>query len=214
MGFDRAVASGPARGGADRNLVEAWSEQPTIVEDGLSAEPRLLAHADVARVGDRDPRADLAAIVVTGSSADTVELRLASGEVARLAVGATPPTEVSLGGWVVRGPALRVVRVGPEAVWLAIESVVEVVGAFRAAEPGPVEVRRLPDGRALVGTTCAIEVDPAWSGHELLHVSVLEHDGWAPVGELARPNVVDADLVGRLQTRTGHRFLWLLLAGR
>ncbi|MEZ4595401.1 MAG: hypothetical protein R3C32_00440 [Chloroflexota bacterium] len=158
------------------------------------------------------PGPDLAAIEVTGTTADTVDLRLASGEVARLAVGVTPPTEVALGGWTVRGPALSVVRVGPDAVWLAIESVVEVAGAFRAAAPGPVEVRRLPDGRALVGTTCAIELDPAWSGRTLGQVSVLEHDGWAPVGVLARPDVVDAPLVERLQARTGHRFLWLLLA--
>jgi len=183
-----------------------------VVEDGFSADARLLVHADVARVGDTDPRGDLAAIEVTGMAADTVDLRLASGEVARLAVGTTPPTEVTIGGWTSRGPALRVVRVGPDAVWLAIESVVEVVGAFRAAAPGPVEVRRLPDGRVLVSTTTAIEVDPAWSRVQLRHVSILEHDGWTAVGELARPNVVDADLVERLQARTGHRSLWLLLA--
>jgi hypothetical protein len=211
VGFERAVAAGPARGGADRNLVEAYSEQPTVAEAGHSAEPRLLVHADVARVGDRDPRPDLAAIEVLGTTADTVDLRLASGELARLAVGPTPPTEVSLGGWTFRGPALHVVRVGPDGVWLATESVVEVVGAFRATEPGPVEVRRLPDGRVLVGATSAIELDPAWSGVGLVRASVLEHDGWTPVGGLARPNVVDADLVERLQARTGHRFVWLLL---
>jgi hypothetical protein len=74
-----------------------------------------------------------------------------------------------------------------------------------------VEVRRLPDGRVLVGATSAIELDPAWSGVGLVRASVLEHDGWTPVGGLARPNVVDADLVERLQARTGHRFVWLLL---
>lgn len=211
VGFERAVASGPARGGADRNLVEWYSEQPTVVEAGPSAEPRLLVHADVARVGDRDPRPDLAAIEVVHAGDDTVDLRLASGEVARLAVGVEPPTEVTLGGRTFRGPALHVVRVGPDGVWLATESVSEVVGAFRMAAPGPVEVRRLPDGRVLVGVMDAIELDPAWSGDGLTHVSLLEHDGWTSADTLGRAGVVDAALVERLQGRTGHRFLWLLL---
>jgi hypothetical protein len=105
------------------------------------------------------------------------------------------------------------VRVGPDGVWLATEAVTEVVGAFRVAEPAPIEVRRLGDGRVLVSTTAAIEIDAAWAGSRPRGVSVLEHDDWHRVGELDRPGVVDADLVERLQAHTGHRSLWLLLDG-
>jgi hypothetical protein len=106
------------------------------------------------------------------------------------------------------------VRVGPEGVWLAAESVVAVPGAFRAAEPGPVEVRRLADGRVLVGTTSSIELDARWSGGAPAGLSLLEHDGWSAVGALDRAGAVDAMTVERLQARTGHRFLWLLLGDR
>jgi hypothetical protein len=210
-GFDRVIASGPARGGEDVNLVEAYSEQPTVAESAASALPRLLVHADVARVGDRDPRPDLAAIGVEELGSDTVRLRLPSGEVAFLAAGTTPPTEVSLAGWTFQGPALRVVRVGPDDAWLATESVTAVPGAFRMAEAAPVEVRRLPDGRVHVGTTSAIELDHAWAGPGLDRIALLEHDGWHPVGRLDGPGVVDTARIERLQARTGHRFVWLLL---
>jgi hypothetical protein len=144
--------------------------------------------------------------------ADAVGLRLPWGEVARLSVATEPPTQMTLGGWSFRGPGLHVVRVGPDARWLAAESVREVPGAFRLAAPGPVEVRRLPDGDILVGTTEAIELDAAWAGDgDLRRLSVLEHDGWAPVGELERAGVVDVGLVAGLRARTGHAFLWLLL---
>lgn len=211
VGFGRTVPSGPARGGADVNLVEAYSEQPTVVEADLSAGPRLLVHADVARVGDRDPRPELAAIVVDDISAEEVGLRLPSGEVARLSVADEPPTEVTLGGWTFTGPGLHVVRVGPDARWLAAEAVLEVDGAFRLAAPGSVEVRRLSTGGILVGTTEPIELGAAWAGDGLRRLSVLEHDGWSPVGELERAGVVDADAMSRLRARTGHAFLWLVL---
>jgi len=43
---------------------------------------------------------------------------------------------------------------------------------------------------------------------------VLEAAGWAEAGALATHRVVDADLVRRLQDRTGHEFVWLrLVAG-
>jgi hypothetical protein len=213
-GFDRAVPSGPARGGADVNLVEPWSEQPTIAETEHSAAARLLVHADVARVGDRDPRPELAAIALEGTGTDSVQLRLPTGEVCMLSVADQPPVAVTLGGWTFEGPSLRVVRVGPEGVWLAAESVVAVPGAFRAAEPGPVEVRRLADGRLLVGTTTAIELDARWAGSAPRGLSLLEHDGWATLQPAERPGVVDARTVEALQARTGHRFLWLLLGDR
>jgi hypothetical protein len=210
-GFDQVLASGPARGDADVNLVESWSEQPTVAETEPSAEPRLLVHADVARVGDRDPRPELAGITLEGTGRDTVQLRLSTGEVAMLAVGPAAPAAVTLAGWTFEGPSLRVVRVGPDSTWLAAESVVSVAGAFRAAGSGPVEVRRLTDGRVLVGTTTAIEVDVRWAQRAPRGMWVLEHDGWSAAGMLDVPGVVDTALIGRLQARTGHRFLWLLL---
>jgi hypothetical protein len=208
-GFDRTDCSCPARGGADRNLVAPHSEQPTVVEERASAITRLLAHADVARVGDRDPLPDLAAITVVAATADTLTVRLPSGELAHLAAGATPPTRVELAGWTFLGPALHVVRAGPDGAWLASEAVLEVPGAFRLDAPGPVEVRRLAGGGVLVGTTEAIELDPAWVGDGLSVLSVLEHDGWRRVGELVRPGAVDAQTIEGPRERTGHRFLWL-----
>ena len=213
-GFDRVVPSGPARGGLDVNLVEAYSEQPTLVETDPSGEPRVLVHADVARVGDRDPRTELAAIHLEGIGPDTVQLRLPTGEVAMLAVGAIPPASVTLAGWTFEGPALRVVRVGPGGAWLAAESVLAVSAAFRTPEPGPVEVRRLADGHVLVGTTRAIELDARWAGGAPSGLRVLEHEGWTEAGGLERPGVLDAPTIARLQDRTGHRFLWLLLGDR
>lgn len=131
-----------------------------------------------------------------------------------LAVGDTPPSAVTLGGRTFQGPALRVVRVGPDGVWLAAEAVVSVSGAFRAAGPGPVEVRRLAHGRVLVGTTTAIELDARWAGSAPRGLWLLEHDGWTTMEPLERPGVVDAGTVNSLQARTGHRFLWLLLGDR
>jgi hypothetical protein len=213
VGFDRVLPSAPARGAADINLVEPYSEQPAVAESVPSAETRLLAHADLVRVGEGDPRPDLASLVLEGTTQDAVRLRLPTGEIALLSVGVIPPAEVSLGGWTFHGPALRVVRVGPDATWLAAESVRAVPGAFRAAEPGPVEVRRLPDGRVLVGTTSAIELAPTWAGAPRV-VRVMEHDGWASGGVLDQPGVVDLATIERLRSRTGHRFLWLLLGDR
>jgi hypothetical protein len=74
-----------------------------------------------------------------------------------------------------------------------------------------VEVRRLSTGGILVGTTEAIELDAAWAGDGLRRLSVLEHDGWAPAGDMERAGVVDAGLMARLRERTGHAFLWLVL---
>jgi hypothetical protein len=165
-------------------------------------------------VGDRDPRAELAAIHLEGIGPDTVQLRLPTGEIATLAVGDIPPASVTLAGWTFEGPALRVVRAGPGAAWLAAESVVAVSGAFRTPEPGPVEVRRLTDGRVLVGTTTAIELDARWAGGAPSGLRVLEHEGWTEAGGLERQGVLDAPTIARLQDRTGHRFLWLLLGDR
>ena len=61
-GYDQVIPSGPARGGADRNLVAEHSEQPSVAESAPSAATRLLAHIDVCRSRDADPLPDLAAI--------------------------------------------------------------------------------------------------------------------------------------------------------
>jgi hypothetical protein len=209
-GFDRAITSGPARGGRDLNLVAGYSEQPTVVEDRAAAGPRLLAHADVARVGDRDPLPELAAITVEATS-DTLLAHLPSGEVAHLAVGERPPAELVLGGWTFRGPALHVVRVGPSGAWLAADTVAEVPGAFRLGSPGPVEVRRLDGGGVLLSVTGAITLDPAWAGDGLTRLSLLEHSGWRPAGSLDHAGVVEAAILERLRAQTGHRSLWLRL---
>ena len=59
-GYDRVIPSGPARGGADRNLVAEHSEQPSVAESAPSAASRLLAHVDVVRsVGARSRRRTL-----------------------------------------------------------------------------------------------------------------------------------------------------------
>ena len=129
--------------------------------------------------------------------------------------GATPPAEVDPRRWTFHGPALRVVRVGPDGTWLAAESVVAVAGAFRAAErrgrSRSVDCRTAASSWA---RPTAIELDAGWAGDTSRDLSVLEHDGWSPVAPLDRPGVVDAATVGRLQARTGHRFLWLLLGDR
>ena len=130
-GYDEVIASGPARGGADRNLVAEHSEQPSVAESASSAASRLLAHVDLVRSGGADPSTELAAITVEVTRDETIVIRAASGELCWLSVAARTPSVVELGGWTVTGPALHVVRVGPNGDWLAGESVSAIPGADR-----------------------------------------------------------------------------------
>lgn len=208
-GFHRVVGSGPARGGADRNLVAAHSEQPTLVAD-LLAGTHLLVHADVARCRDEDPSDTLGGIEVAEVATEQVALALPSGEQAWLAVGIEPPTRVELAGWVAHGPALRALRIGPADAWFAGESIHHIDGVVRLDAPGPLEVRRLPDGGVLVSTQEALVLDPAWAGPQRT-IAVHEDGHWVDVGPLETPGEVDPDLLVRLQARTGHRLVWLWL---
>jgi len=211
-GYDQVIESGPARGGADRNLVAEHSEQPSVAESAPSGAARLLAHIDLVRSSGTDPTPDLAAITFETPDDDTLVIRTPSGEVAQLSVAAVPPTSVELAGWVVTGPALHVVRVGPNGDWLAGESISTIPGALRMEQPGSVEIRRLADGSVLVGTTSALTIDDAWGLGPLDQVQLLEADGWADAGTLDAPLVIDAALLDRLRARTGHDFLWLHLS--
>jgi hypothetical protein len=217
-GYDLVMPSGPARGGADRNLVAEHSEQPAVAESAASAATRLLAHIDVCRSRGADPTPDLAAIAFESPDDETLIVRTATGEACRLSVGPRPPTRVELDGWTVTGHALHVVRIGPDGTWLAGESIAQVLhgdtGILSMERPGPVEVRRLADGSVLVGTTAGLSFDAGWAPSKLPSVQVLEAAGWVDAGPLAMHRVVDADLVRRLQDRTGHEFVWLrLVAG-
>ena len=179
-GFDRAVPSGPARGGADVNLVEAYSEQPTVSR--VPSPPRRPA------AGPRGRRPD-------GRSGPAPRARGDRARGHRSRHGAAPapdgrgrparrgratPAEVTLGGWTFHGPALHVVRVGPDGAWLAAESVIAASGAFRAASAGArrgpptgrrpcprrhdrVPSRSMPGGRAVPGAVCRCSTHDGWS---------------------------------------------------
>jgi hypothetical protein len=217
-GYDRVTPSGPARGGPDRNLVAEHSEQPSVEESAPSAQTRLLAHIDVCRSGGGDPRQDLAAMAAESPDVETLILRPRTGEVCRLSVGPQPPTLVELDGWTVTGPALHVVRIGPDGSWLAGEAIERVQRGDTAIlsmdQPGPVEVRRLGDGSLLVGTSTGLTLGAGWAPAGLGGVQVLEADGWADAGALATERAIDPALVRHLSGRTGHEFVWLRLVAR
>jgi hypothetical protein len=211
VGYDEALPSGPARGGADRNLVAQHSEQPSVRGSLRARGAQLLVSADVARARDVDPIPDLCGVSVERVGASSVIVRLKGGDSAFLAAGGRPPRRVCLDGWSITGPALRVVRIGPGGTWFAGEAIAEVHGVVRLDRPGPVEVRRLADGGVLVGTTAGVSVDPVWAAASMGRVSAFGADGWGDATPLESPGVVPARLVRALQRATGHTFVQLRL---
>lgn len=211
IGYDEVVESGPARDGPDRNLAADHSEQPSVRERGPRGSARLLVSADVARARDVDPCPDLAGIVVEAIDHASTLVRFPSGERARLDGAWRPSRQIDLDGWIVTGPALRVVRLGPNGEWFGGESITEIEGVVRLDRPGPVEVRKGDDGRVLVGTISGMTVAAAWTGRPMTRVALLGPEGWGEPTTLAEPGVIPTRLVRSLQRATGHTFVELRL---
>ena len=160
-----------------------------------------------------DPTADLSALAVRTPDAGTLIVGAPSGETCVLSVVVPPPERVEVEGWVVTGPALHIVRIGPEGSWLAGESIASIardgVEVLRMHRPGPVEIRRLPDASVLIGTTEGLVLDASWAPVDLDRLHVLDADRWVDAGQLRSPLVLGPDEVDRLQQRSGHAWIWV-----
>jgi hypothetical protein len=203
---------GVSTSSADRiNLVHDRSIHPWVEETNPSRSPRVVASATIASVAPVDAIGLLAGVTFRGIGNDEAEIVVSGsgGTVARVVLGAHPPTSVVLEGRTIVGPSIRVAIVAGNGSAIAGERISSVAGVFRLARPGVVAVSRDDDGVAAT-IESGLVLDEQWAGPDLTAVRV--RDGSAGFGEripLTDAGVVPDALVRRLARRAGSRLITL-----
>jgi hypothetical protein len=190
------------------NLVHDRARHPFVEESAASSRPRIVAAATVATASAKgeDVADILRAIRFETLSADEAEIRWPGG-VARVSLSRRPPTKLVVGGMIVHGPALRIIRATLDGCSVAGESILRVEGIIELDRPGIVAVREI-DGRVEATVESGFRLDPAWAVPGLVRLSVRRGAGpWDAVGSVETPGAVPDAVVRRLAGRAGTRLV-------
>ena len=203
-GYDR---TGWADTTASRvNLVHDRARHPYVEEAAASSRRRIVAAAILAVAAAVDAAVALDGIRLERATEDEAEIAWSRG-VAAVSFARRAPATGVVGGWTVRGPALRVVRVALDGSSLAGETISSVDGLLELDRPGMVAVGRI-DGGVEATLEAGIRLDPGWAGGGLVRLSARHGAGpFEPLPSLSEPGAVPGAVVRRLARRAGTRLV-------
>jgi hypothetical protein len=174
-----------------------------VEEERPSAAPRVVVAASMAVAAGAAPTTDLEHIAVEVLGGWLVRLRLGDEESCVLALGPSPVRELGVGRRRISGPALRVVRARLDDTGFAGERIAAIEGVVELDPPGPVSLRRMPDGSITVTTSSGIRLDPAWATRPLRSLRIEPGTEREAAVRLDEALVVPRSTIRRLQRRSG-----------
>jgi len=202
-GYDRHVAGRAQDGSPDLNLVADHVEQPSVEESRPSSRPRMLAAASSALAAPTGATADLESVVVDVLDRWVMQVRLADEETCTLVLSRSGARAITAGSRRVSGPSIRVVRARQDDAGFEGEAIAEIEGVVRLDRPGPISVRRHPDGSVRVMTTTGFALDGDWTAAPMRTFTAEGRYGSRVAGTLVRSGVVTSGDVRRVQRETG-----------
>jgi hypothetical protein len=202
-GYDGHAAGRPQGDRPDLNLVADHVERPLVEESRPSSRPRLLAAVSSAVAAPTCSTTDLESVVVDVLDRWVLQARLADEETCTLVLARSGARMALAGSRRVTGPSIRVVRASRDEAGFEGEAIAEIEGVVRLDRPGPISVRRLPDGSVRVLASTGFALDRAWTAAPMRTLTADDRSGSRTVETLARSGVVSSGTVRRLQRATG-----------
>ncbi|HEY2888669.1 MAG TPA: hypothetical protein VGJ17_08645, partial [Candidatus Limnocylindrales bacterium] len=203
LGYDRHVPGRPQGDRPDLNLVADRVEQPSVEESRPSSRPRVLAAASLAIADSAASPEELALVHVELPERWLLRVRLADEETCLLVLAASGARSLQAGRRRVVGPSIRLVRAREDDAGFGGESIAEIEGVIRLDRPGPISVRRLPDGTVRIVTSTGFALDPDWLGGPLLTLAADAGSGLPSRQALEQSGTVPSGMVRRLQRAVG-----------